>query len=147
MDLLLDWTSDCADLTLSRADLATEQGLQSACILSLFTDARCDADELPEGETDSRGWWGDGLDGLDGTPVRRGSKLWLLGREKQVERTRQRAEEYAAAALQWLVTDGHAKAVAVSASWEGRGLLLLRVAVTLPDSRIWTLQNTVSTGG
>ena len=49
-----------ADMSLIGIDLATEEGLYTAVVISLFTDARADKDdELPAGENDSRrGWWG-----------------------------------------------------------------------------------------
>ena len=147
MDLMINWLGGNADLALSGADLAIEDGLKSAVITSLFTDARCSKDELPEWETDRRGWWGDGLDDLDGKKVRRGSKLWLLAREKQTEATRQRAQDYASEALAWLVEEGAAEAVSVTAQWAGRSLLSLLVRITLPDGADWTDTFETKAGG
>ena len=49
-----------ADLSILGGDLATDDGLRTAVIISLFTDARARADDpLPEADADRRGWWGD----------------------------------------------------------------------------------------
>jgi phage gp46-like protein len=107
--------------------LAQDDGLATAVLLSLFLDRRAGPDDpLPDG-TDRRGWLGDAL-AEDADRI--GSRLWLLSREKQVEETRRRAEEYAEEALAWLVEDGLAESVAVSAAWAGIGWLDLRVTIT-----------------
>lgn len=118
MDLAI--SSDFA-LTLTGPDFASDDGLRTAVIISLFTDRRAEADdELPDGGTDRRGSWDD--------PTL-GSRLWLLGREKQTQRTLERAREYAEEALAWLVEDGIARAVTVSAEWVRTGVLGLRVVI------------------
>lgn len=108
-------------LSLTGPDLAADEGLRTAVLVSLFTDRRAEADdELPDGSTDRRGSWDD---------PERGSRLWLLGREKQTQRTLERAREYAEEALAWLVEDGIARAVTVSAEWVRTGVLGLRVVI------------------
>jgi len=135
------------DLALGPAGLLADDGLTTAVLLSLLTDARAKpGDRLPDGVTDRRGWWGDALSGFDGD--RFGSRLWLLCREKQTEETRRRAEEYATEALAWLITDGAACAVAVAAAWRASvpGRLDLTVTVTLPAGGALTVAQTVKTG-
>lgn len=131
-DAAARWINDAGhgDLRLSGADLATDDGLGAAVLVSLFTDARARADELLEGDDDRRGWWGDVLNG-DGEET--GSKLWLLRREKQTPEVPARASALAREALQWMLDDAVASAVETSAEWARRGELALRVAITLPD--------------
>ena len=131
-DLVLAWDSASGegDLCIAGADLAADDGLRTAVLVSLFTDRRAAADELPAGDTDRRGWWGDGL-GQDQDEI--GSKLWLLEREKQTPDVLVRAEAYAREALQWMLDDEVAVAVTVHAEWTRRGELGLRVAIQLPD--------------
>ena len=118
------------DWSLSGIDLASDDTIETAVILSLFTDARADpADALPAGETDRRGWWGDAVPEVEGDCW--GSRLWLLAREKQTQETLARAREYAREALSWLLEDGHATRIDVHASWVRQGLLGLSVEVDL----------------
>lgn len=117
------------DLALAGADLATDEGLNTACILSLFCDARADAGDVPEG-ADPRGWWADAYADASGDAT--GSRLWLLRREKQTVDVRARAQEYAQEALAWLVADGVAASVNVVASYPQRGALVIDVAISRP---------------
>lgn len=120
------------DLVLDYGDLALEDGLITAVLISLFTDRRAEpGDVLPDAASGPRGWWGDGLN-KDGDLI--GSRLWLLEREKVTPETRQRYEDYARESLAWLLTDGLAKAVDVSAAWGQGGLLILSVDITRPDN-------------
>ncbi len=113
------------DLAIDGYELATESGLKSAVIVSLFTDRRAEADDaIPDGTTDRRGWWAE---------ASLGSRLWLLAREKETADVLLRAEEYAREALAWLVEDGVAAAVEISAEWVRRGVLGLTVAIRLAD--------------
>jgi phage gp46-like protein len=131
--IALEWNAAtlAGDLALTDAGaLATEEGLATAVILSLFVDGRARADdELPDDAAgDRRGWLADAFAPED----RWGSRLWLLVREKQTEETRRRAQDYAAEALAWLTEAGLATAVDVRAEWLDRGLLGLAVAIATP---------------
>lgn len=108
MDAALIWDQVKADIALSGGDLLADNGLATAVIISLCSDARAEfSDELPAGVTERRGWWGGDKDF--------GSKLWLLTREKTTARTAARAREYVQKALQWLIDDGIAQSVEVTA--------------------------------
>lgn len=130
MDARLEWNTDHADLALFGPDLATDEGLDTAVILSLFLDARADAgDGLADGE-DPRGWWGDTFAEHAGDQT--GSKLWLLGREKWLNSVALRAKDYAAAALAWLVDDGIAASVDVQTEMPEPGRLYLAIEIHRP---------------
>jgi phage gp46-like protein len=91
------------DWLLDPPGLAAEHNLETAVLLSLWTDASAHPDDvIPDGTDDRRGWWGN-WQRPEAIPL--GSRLWLLDREKSTEDTRRRAEEYAAEALQWLLDD------------------------------------------
>lgn len=107
--------------------IALEGGLATAVIDSLFTDARAGADDaLPLGQTDRRGWVGDefmraaGATGPDGADAW-GSLLWLLYFTKATDNIPERARFAAQEALAWLVRDGIASRVDVTAQWVAGG--------------------------
>lgn len=127
MDMTID--IDNWDITLDGADIASDAGLRSAVLVSLFTDRRAEEDDAVEG--DHRGCWSDILEPVAGDRI--GSRLWLLDRAKETAATLRDAKRYAEEALQWLVDDGHATGVTVTAWPERPGLLALRVVITLPD--------------
>jgi phage gp46-like protein len=90
------------DWLLSGAQLAAGGDLQTAILISIFSDRAANPDDvIPDGSGDPRGWVGD-LD--QDYPI--GSRLWLLSRAKQTGETLARAQDYIAEALQWLIDDG-----------------------------------------
>lgn len=98
--------------------LALEDTLQTAIILSLFTDRRAGRDDvLPPRQTDRRGWMGDEFVGADNDAW--GSALWLIYTGKAVDDVLDQARFAAKEALAWLVRDGIASQVDVTAEWVG----------------------------
>ena len=120
MDIALKWNTNLdweGDLVLEHVDLLKDNGLSTAILISLYTDRRANtSDRLPDSSSiDKRGWWGDLLD----PPVvddRIGSRLWLLEREQDIIRVLSLAKIYAEEALHWLVEDGIASSVKVTAT-------------------------------
>lgn len=106
-DLALVWdvVLGDADLTMIDSDLASDRGLETAVILSLFTDRRVETDDKPPSgdDRDRRGWWADQFAAVDGDRI--GSRLWLLDRSKRTNETALRAKEYVAEALAWMLVD------------------------------------------
>ncbi len=138
------------DWRLDAGGLLEEEGLASAVILSLFTDRLAEpSDRIPDGTTDRRGVWSDLFrrDQAD----RQGSRLWLLHREKLTEAVRLRARDYAREALDWMLEDGVADAVAIEAVIVPPDRLDLRVVVskdgrTLFDNRFGLLWQALAAG-
>lgn len=119
---------DGAEATL--ADFC-DDSLRRAVYNSLFSWARVsDSDELPG---DSRqGWWGDTYADEPGDQF--GSKLWLLARSKLTNDVLLSAKEYAEQALSWMIDDGIAKSVSVTAERGGMDQLNLAVEIQKPAS-------------
>jgi phage gp46-like protein len=101
-----------ADISIDGATIERDQGMETAVLVSVFSDARAaDSDPLPDQGDEPRGWWGGDLVGL---PL--GSKLWLLSRSKLTSQTVEQARQYVADALNWMITDGMVDQVTVSAA-------------------------------
>lgn len=108
-DLFFD---DNFDFVLKNGDLSTDSSLKTAVSMSLFTDRRAEkTDRLPCNYNDPRGYVGDAIDN-----EKVGSRLWLLEDENNTQDTRTRAQAYALESLQWLINDGFAKKIDVSAT-------------------------------
>jgi phage gp46-like protein len=131
-DIGLTWDGTFADLSISQNDLASDEGLETSVLISLFTDRRAEpGDVLPDGTTDRRGWW------ADAAPVvaddRIGSRLWLLDRAKQTPDVLPRAEEYAREALQWMIEDRVTDRIDVTASFPRAETIGLEVSIYRPE--------------
>ena len=102
--------------------------LVRAVIISLFIWRRAhDDDVLPNAGMSRMGWWGDSFPPVANDRI--GSRLWLLARSKLTDSTAQQAQDYAEEALQWLIDDGVAARVDVSAVRRGISTLALTCTV------------------
>lgn len=120
------------DMAIRNGDIATDDGLLTAVLVSLFTDRRANADDvIPNGTGDRRGCWTDAWPEVAGDLI--GSRLWLLSREKQLPDVLQRAQTYAEEALAWLVEDGIAKSVSAPSEWVKPGVLGMLIDIRLMD--------------
>ncbi|WP_165676523.1 phage GP46 family protein [Metapseudomonas otitidis] len=131
-DIALVWSGTEADLAIEGGDLVLEEGLQTAAVISLFSDRRARLDDvLPADDGDRRGWVGDAWPRVEGDQI--GSRLWLLNREKDIPETLRRAREYARESLAWLIEDGIGASLDVQASVPMRGVLRLELTVNRRD--------------
>lgn len=137
-DIFIRWDNLNAqgDWSLATGDLQTGQDLETACLVSLFTDRRATPDFVPtDGSSDRRGWW---ADPYNDAPL--GSNLWQLERAKKTRDTLGLARRYAEEALRWLVDDGVAKEIVVNTSWLGTAIgstmLGIGIAIVKPDGSL-----------
>jgi phage gp46-like protein len=137
-DIRIEWdnTNAIGDWSLAIGDLQTGQDLETACLVSLFTDKLATPDFVPtDGTSDRRGWWADPYNDL---PL--GSNLWQLERAKKTRDTLGLARRYALEALQWLITDGIARAIDCNTMWlgapAGSTTLGIAIAIVRPDGSL-----------
>jgi len=111
MDLGLFILEDGPDIVFEKGDIKLDEGLETAVLISLFSDRRVSSAEIPFGQTSPRGWWGDLFAEEAGDRI--GSKLWLFAREKTSVQTANRIQQEMRNALQWLIDDSIASQVNV----------------------------------
>jgi phage gp46-like protein len=107
IDIALKQVNGELDIAFGDGDVDIESGLETAVLISLFSDARCLPEELPKGEPSRRGFWGDILE----KNSRTGSSLWLLSRAKTTSETLEKLKESTKNALTWMVKDGLALSI------------------------------------
>ncbi len=108
----------CPDFVIENGDLKADNGLETASLISVYTDRRVTLEELPLGEADQKGWWAD----LISEPIEDaiGSKLWRLERiGKVLETTVVEMKNLLQEAFEWMVEDGLAETVVVTAEQSG----------------------------
>lgn len=130
-DIALVLKDNCYDLNVVDNDLEEDKGLETAVSISLFTDKRVTEEELPELETDQRGWWGDMFPQIDLDKI--GSRLWTIDREKTTVETLRRSEELCKEALNWMLEDGLASAIKVQSEYNDTKQLNISVEISRPD--------------
>ncbi len=112
--------------------LQARDPIATAVVLLLFSDARgSDAALARAGESDPRGWVGDGFD-VDraGGEAPLGSTLWLLRREALTDAVVRQVEDAARQALQPLIRQGAVARIEISTAPDAaRRILGLSVAL------------------
>ena len=130
-DIRILWDNNNAlgDWGLASGDLETGQDLETACLVSLFSDMLATPDFTPtDGTTDRRGWW---ADPYNEEPL--GSHIWQLERAKKTRTTLGDARRYTLDALHWLIEDGVAKQIFCNTMWLSSTMLGIAVAIIKPD--------------
>jgi phage gp46-like protein len=133
-DILIQWdnTDALGDWVFALGDVQTGQDLETACLVSLFTDKLATPDFAPtDGTQDRRGWW---ADPYQDAPL--GSNLWQLERAHKTRNTLGLARRYTLDALQWLITDGVAKSIECNTSWITSTMLGIAIQITKPDGSV-----------
>lgn len=124
-DLALVWsnTTRDADLSMIDDDVASDRGLVTAVLLSLYTDRRANDDDVPPSgdPTDRRGWWADEFLPVEGDKY--GSRRWLLDRSKRTNDTARLAAEYDREALAWMLEDRVVASIDVQTEATAKALL------------------------
>ncbi|MCO7576163.1 MULTISPECIES: phage GP46 family protein [Pseudomonas chlororaphis group] len=131
-DASMVMTENGGELVLSGFDLARDDGLETAVIISLFTDRRASPEQIPVElpQDDLRGYWGDISNATPSDQT--GSLLWLLAREKQLPQVLGRAQQYCREALAWMIEDLVATRVEVTAEFIAQGWMLILVDIYKP---------------
>lgn len=110
------------DLKTTGEDIEEENGLETAIIISLYTDRRVE---------NKNGFWGDSLG--DGEW---GSKIWTLRRETLNPKIQKKLEEYAKDSLKWLIDDKVAKSITVSSEIINPMSIHLLIKIIRPNGSV-----------
>lgn len=129
MDVAMNIVDNCIQLSLENGDLKVEQGLETAVIISVFSDQRVTNEELPPGIEFKRGWWGDLFPEIEGDRI--GSKQWILNRSKNNLETVAQLENLVRESLQWMLDDGVASAIEVSGAIDENNPQLTNLAIEI----------------
>ena len=129
---------------IENGDFKADEGLETAILISLFSDQRVTESELPAGHTDKRGYWGDLYPPIQGDKI--GSKIWTHERGKASTETLAAIESRIPEALDWLIDDGAAASVSVEGSLDVYKQMFFTIEISRPSgesdrySLIWDKQ-------
>ena len=130
-DLAFVQGEETIDLSLKDNDLVPENGLETAVLISLFSDRYIEKENLPPGIVNSRGHWSDSLNPNND---RLGSRLWAIDRVGKLNApTRAGIEEAARESLAWFVEEGIAESVEVRATLVSGQRIDLNIRIRRPE--------------
>ena len=126
-DIQIVFKDGGGDIEIIGDSLRVDDGLSTAVLISLFSDARDDSNG-----DDKRGYWADTEDD------RYGSLLWRLLRGKASVATVLSAKDWTESALAWMVEDGVCESVEVTTELVSRSVMGIRVILNRGDERRWS---------
>lgn len=110
-DVLLQKNEDGVfDLVPEGTDFKSTNGLETAILLSLFTNARASQGEVPESSR-RQGWSGNILTQNENYEL--GGELWTLDQARLDQVTENRVKNFARNSLAWLINDRIAETINV----------------------------------
>lgn len=130
-DISLTIIDNCFDIVTDDTDLLSDDGLETAVAISLFTDARVNDEQLPYLETNKRGWWGDLFSIEDQDKI--GSRIWTLDRSKVTNETLNRMNEFCLESLEWMKEDGIADEIGIDSIYNEEKHLITSISINRPD--------------
>jgi phage gp46-like protein len=129
-DIAVSLINNMFQLEIANGDLVGDDGLETAVLISLFSDKRVSVNEIPDQTTDRRGYWGDLIADVSGDVW--GSKLWIYDRSKLNNPVVAQIEIAVKDALKWLVDDKIAKTIDVEAARADNNFVYFTVKITKP---------------
>lgn len=132
-DVALILDSGFFDIKISGQDLESDDGLENALAISIFTDARVTPDQLPYGSTNRKGWWGDMYSEIPGDKI--GSRLWTIHPAKITNETKNLALDYCRESTKWLIEDGIADTINFTSEYNENKHLNILIETVRPDGR------------
>jgi len=132
-DIALGIQDGCINILTDSAGLKSDAGLETAVLISLFTDSRVASGQVPSGETSQRGWWGDQFLKNEGDSL--GSKMWTVTDRNVVTATTVASvQTRARQALEWMIEDGVAQSIEVTATRGGTSRIDFEVKIKRPQN-------------
>ena len=136
-DIRIVWdpVTGTGDFAMDGPGIETGHELETAVLISLFTDAQADPEDVVY-DHDPRGWWADTYAAFEDaslTPLpadRIGSKLWQVFYRPRNQDTLNWLRDEAARALAWMLTDGVVSAIDVQPLFTSSGGVGAVVTIT-----------------
>lgn len=154
-DIRLVYDNDfgAMDLAIENDDVASDAGLETAVLISLFSDRRASEEDVVLDPEEKRGWWADQFSEVSGDQI--GSRLWQLDRALLTPDVEVQTEVKVREALAWMIEDEIAASIDIEITTDDatRALCLL-VTVNRPTGEqlnfrytsVWEAQNAISAG-
>jgi phage gp46-like protein len=120
-----------SDISIVNNDLLIDDGFDTAVYISLFTDER---DTGSDDVNQSGGYWGDALDLSSIAVPPLGSLLWKYSRAVVTSEVINSIKTACSDALRWMIDDGIAGLVNVTASEIGNNSYVFGISITRPDN-------------
>ena len=133
--IVFDNATGYGDLAMDGNGLETGLELETAILISLFTDGQADPGDIVF-EKDPKGWWADTYAALEDPALpliandRIGSKLWQVFSRQRTQETLNWMADQIRISLNWMLVDGAASSIDVTPRFTGSGGVGAEIVVT-----------------
>jgi phage gp46-like protein len=123
-----------ADFVMSGSALVLGKDLETAVLISLFSEASADPGDIVP-DSDPRGWWADSYATLEDpalTPLPDGigSKIWQIFRMIRNQDTLNWLRDQCLKSLHWMIVDGVASSIAAEPVFTSNGGVGVTITIT-----------------
>jgi phage gp46-like protein len=138
---VFDNLTGTGDWAMDGRGLATGHEIETAIMISLFSDAQADPGDIVR-DADPRGWWADTYSAHEDpnlTPIaddRTGSKLWQVFNMPRTQQTLNWMANQILVALEWMKIDGVADAIDAAPRFTNSGGVGAIVVITRGQSKL-----------
>lgn len=133
IDIKMSKINNLWDMTFTNGDLTSTTGLDTAVLMSIYTDARASYSEVPEIQR-RRGWWGNIVSNYPNYEI--GSKIWLLQQSRLDQNTLNLAKTYSYNCLSWMIDDGYITNINVSTEKTNSEEMLANITLSISQNII-----------
>lgn len=132
-DILIEKDNDnLYDISFEDGDFKLTDGLDTAIVLSLFTDGRADSSEVSEPIL-RRGWIGNEQNENEDDYF--GSKLWLLEQARINNDTSNRVTSFSQDALSWMINSDYAKKLDINSEISDKDKIRINIVFTTINNK------------
>jgi phage gp46-like protein len=134
IDIRMDKTNTVWDVTFTNGDLTSTNNLDTAVLMSLYTDVRASNSEVPEIQR-RRGWWGNIVSNYPDYQI--GSKLWLLYQARLNQDTLNLVKTYIYNCLSWMIDDGFITGINVATEATSNEGILILITLSISQNIVY----------
>jgi len=134
LDIKINKTTTVWDLSFTNGDLTSTTSLDTAVLMSLYTDYRASNSEVPEIQR-RRGWWGNLVSGYPDYQI--GSKLWLLYQSRLTQDTINLIKTYVYNCLSWMIDYGYITNININVTPTTNESILLFITLSISQNIVY----------
>ena len=120
------------DISFENGDFKLTDGLDTAIVLSFFTDGRADSSEVSEPIL-RRGWIGNEQNENEDDYF--GSKLWLLDQARINDETSNRSTSFSQDALSWMLDSGYVTKLNIDSEIINKDKIRINIVFTTTNNK------------
>lgn len=134
VDIKINKTNTIWDISFTNGDLTSTNSLDTAVLMSLYTDARASNSEVPEIQR-RRGWWGNIVSNYPDYQI--GSKLWLLYQARLNQNTLNLVKTYIYNCLSWMIDDGYITNIGIDTEATSNEGILVGIVLSISQNIVY----------